>query len=457
MKPTTRKRLLAWCLIVLPAVIIAAMVSAGNFYLPRRWLAENLSRQLDEAQGRELLDRIAQITSLEDAGWDSLIAALGHERDVVRRGALVSLLGELDRWRSMDPAEGTQRVIRLADLLDRHLRARSNETTAAHRELARRLVEWPIDRTVPGVARLWDVCQRALASSTVDGDDGELRESAVVVDGATDEMGEDELSQTRPNRTTSSFAITIGDDPSIPAAVETSVNTTLTDQDTDLGGAESVLPDDSQEPTTNVVDQTQRPSTELPPAAELMPAAPSVTVAPAPMMSGLPASMIPTAEDSEPRLLAEVPESVPVGSADEPSVGGPFTTDELVLGNLADRQLIDQLAASERAERDAARRELERRGYRPLDMELAIWLATADSAGKRQLIDTVIQLSGVDPHPWLMWLGEDSDPIVRKHAVTVMATSNDRRYYQYLVERWQKDDDAEVRRLIETIIDQWRP
>jgi hypothetical protein len=61
-------------------------------------------------------------------------------------------------------------------------------------------------------------------------------------------------------------------------------------------------------------------------------------------------------------------------------------------------------------------------------------------------------MAAVDPRPWLVWLTADEDPLVRKAAVAVIATSNDPRLRAQLQQREQIESDPEVLRLVRRVL-----
>jgi hypothetical protein len=87
--------------------------------------------------------------------------------------------------------------------------------------------------------------------------------------------------------------------------------------------------------------------------------------------------------------------------------------------------LMRRLRADDGDQRTEARRELTRRGFSEVDMELARQLFSPDAEARKQLAQTVPRLSSVDAAQWLMWLAQDPQPEVRLAAISTLATTGD--------------------------------
>ena len=66
--------------------------------------------------------------------------------------------------------------------------------------------------------------------------------------------------------------------------------------------------------------------------------------------------------------------------------------------------LMRRLRADDGQQRDEARRELLRRGFSEVDLELARQLFSPDAETRKQLAREVPRLSSMDAARWLMWL-----------------------------------------------------
>ena len=87
--------------------------------------------------------------------------------------------------------------------------------------------------------------------------------------------------------------------------------------------------------------------------------------------------------------------------------------------------LMRRLRGDDEGQRAEARRELARRGFSEVDLELARQLFSPDVETRKQLARAVPRLSSVDAAQWLMWLALDPQPEVRLAAISTLATTGD--------------------------------
>ena len=120
---------------------------------------------------------------------------------------------------------------------------------------------------------------------------------------------------------------------------------------------------------------------------------------------------------------------------------------------LPDLALIRQLASGDPRAASAAEVELQRRGYLPLHLELARRLADPDTAVRLALVDALPLVAGIDARPWLTWLARDPDARVRKAAIAVIATSSDPALRAQLRELQRQEPDPEVLRMLRGILE----
>jgi hypothetical protein len=116
--------------------------------------------------------------------------------------------------------------------------------------------------------------------------------------------------------------------------------------------------------------------------------------------------------------------------------------------------LMRRLRSETEAQRTAARRELLRRGFSEVDLELARQLFSPDVAARKQLAQAVPRLASVDAARWLMWLAADPQPEVRMAAITTLATTGDPRLLDRVEALARKDSDQQIQALADQIAKQ---
>jgi hypothetical protein len=116
--------------------------------------------------------------------------------------------------------------------------------------------------------------------------------------------------------------------------------------------------------------------------------------------------------------------------------------------------LMRRLRSDSEAQQTAARRELLRRGFSEVDLELARQLFSPDVSARKQLALAVPRLASVDAVRWLMWLAADPQPEVRRAAITTLATTGDPRLLDRVEELARKDSDQQIQALADQIAKQ---
>jgi len=116
--------------------------------------------------------------------------------------------------------------------------------------------------------------------------------------------------------------------------------------------------------------------------------------------------------------------------------------------------LMRRLRADDGDQRADARRELVRRGFSEVDLELARQLFSSDAEARKQLARAVPRLSSVDAAQWLMWLALDPQPDVRLAAMTTLATTGDPALLDRVSVLVRNDRDPQIQALAEQIAKQ---
>lgn len=116
--------------------------------------------------------------------------------------------------------------------------------------------------------------------------------------------------------------------------------------------------------------------------------------------------------------------------------------------------LMRRLRSDAEAQRISARRELLRRGFSEVDLELARQLFSPDVAVRKQLALAVPRLASVDAVRWLMWLAADPQPEVRMAAITTLATTGDPQVLDRVEALARKDSDQQIQALGDQIAKQ---
>jgi hypothetical protein len=117
-------------------------------------------------------------------------------------------------------------------------------------------------------------------------------------------------------------------------------------------------------------------------------------------------------------------------------------------------ELMRRLRSDSEVERTTAGRELLRRGFSEVDLELARQLFSSDAEVRKQLALAVPRLASVDAARWLMWLAADPQPEVRLAAITTLATTGDPSLLDRVEALARKDSDPRVQAVADQIAKQ---
>lgn len=160
----------------------------------------------------------------------------------------------------------------------------------------------------------------------------------------------------------------------------------------------------------------------------------------------------PAGQPSAPAHSGQSPHvaTLPVSVEENLPTGGSF--DPLKAADVLD--VMRRLRSDTESERALARRELARRGFSEVDLELARQLFSPDAEARKQLAQSVPRLASVDAARWLMWLAADPQPAVRRAAITTLATTGDPALLDRVEALARKDSDEQIQALADQIAKQ---
>jgi hypothetical protein len=349
------------------------------------------------------------VCDLGDPGLAVLARALGNEREAVARSAERILIEQLAQWRSLPASRSSPKVARLVEHLASNVGHYGPRSRAAASDLAANVLVWPVDRRAVDVARLLEQCE--VLVRTIPGR-------------AASEPVEQMAIRPRPVQRAK---------PISPAQLDESL----------LGG----LPGGG-------LPAHASPMPSLPPGF-LAPSGPRVLPGEPPVLTPPvrpePDIFVPLPSEPEPLLPPEPsPPSVPLlppptggNRSAMPGRMGVRRAWPAALADMPDRDVMPLLVRDDRQLAPAAERELRRRGFSDVELQLAERLADPNPEVRRDLALALPQLA-VDTQRWLVWLSEDDDADVRLAAVTVMATSRDPLLHNRLRELRGSETDARI-------------
>ncbi|XZE21794.1 HEAT repeat domain-containing protein [Pirellulaceae bacterium SH449] len=96
--------------------------------------------------------------------------------------------------------------------------------------------------------------------------------------------------------------------------------------------------------------------------------------------------------------------------------------------------------------------ELSQRGLPDSLLDIAIQFARGDEGGQLELLDHLARFSEVSPAPLLYWMAQSSSRSVRKRAIAILGSLQDRDVLQHLRTLATREPDSNLRQLIEQTV-----
>lgn len=417
-----KKTLLLGILVVSTAVLLAVLAVRSlrsPRVLARRWQSQLATMPSDKVDAH-----LHKIAALGDVGIVVLVDALSSKRESVARGAQEVLVEQMHLWRLMQLRQSTSKV----KLLARHLAQQTDRLSPSGKsfaaDTAMQILLWPTDTATGNHSQLISDCETVLrASASVDGET------------VTFEQPRESLKD--------SFAYEQQNTRDGQGHVESAL---FLDPVGDLPGGAL--------PLEVVQLQTLPPALVDPPADG----------SPRRLTSRQDASPL---NDSplgdEPPLTGNFPPDSP--STDPPNRfevrpfnsftkrPDPYDSPEMKrLLDLDSLETIRRLQSDDKYEKEDAKEELSKRGFRAVHFVLASRLTDPDPDKRRDLARMLPRVSNINPRRWLLWLSLDSDPQVRLEAITVMATSSDPQLLDYIRQLPARETDPEVLRQVDRLL-----
>lgn len=378
---------------------------------PRGLLLEQWQRELLQVPPAEIEPRLIQIAALGDEGLPVLVNALHSSRPVVAQAASRQLHRLLEDWQQYPPAQRSTALAKLAATLAQQATATGPDASQQTMWLAQRILLQPIDRQSIDGSQLVHDCETVLrvcaAQLPNDAPASDLHDQARPVPTLA--------SQDLVSLASSSPAVNEVPTPSVEATAPNAATVSLSD-----------LPRiDASEPSGM--------APFLPPSG-LSAGEPNETLLPPPSA----------------RLTVMTPES-------HSQARPPITPLQPVAqradhwGAMTDWEVMRQLNSPDVDVVGAAVRELTRRGFQPLHLQLAERLVAPDPDTRLELVTQLPTLAGIEARAWLLLLSRDPDATVRAATVRLLATSNDPALQAEIERMAREETDDGVLRVVRQV------
>lgn len=397
-----------WLAPVVGAIAITALLWLVGFSPIDRLLAWKWRCQIDAADDREALGEVSRIASLGEAGLTELAALLGSERLCVAEAVHQAIGDEIRRWPSFDPDSRRRRQLILARALADQIELFSPDARCVASDIALRILG-VIPGTDASESDIVAACDQVLRASAAQRRQRLLARRPGSAETDPRHHGSAEFEANRAPR-----LATLPGGNLLPSGLDSPPPAVEEIAETDDRGEENHREFASNEPA------------RLPEASDEQID-----------------NAVETAEELEAAAATLHHHAVETGDETEEEAG-----DEAA----AVLRWMFALRAHEPSRRRRAEEELRALGFEALQLELAWQLTDPSPAVRRELVESLPSMPGIDARIWLIWLSRDQHPDVRAAAMSVMATTGDPNVLRRIEQMARRDADPRVQRQGEQLL-----
>lgn len=412
--------------------LVVTLLLGGLYFNQAQVVAWYWNRQLDAAADDAIPGQVRRLATLDEAALRHLVGRLDAERTVLADAAREALLDYVAQSATLSDEEAAARLEHLSRRLAADVERLQGTGRDAAAELAVRiLMLGELRKALPG-ERTIDACEHVLRVAAPERRWSPQSPSETERIASAERMfnagaEEKELRQLQRVGTVPDdhlVALPGGALPVAPAEIahESSSTATNEPQQSIEDSAKSGVANRSEHSVETVVAEPRRLVID------------ERTVRP--MES---ASLAEIAPEDKSRLPGD---SAPRTS---PPVDEPPTI-----------RLVRMLHSSDATRAAGAERALREQGFNERHLEVAKRLCDPDPRVRREWLELLPRIRGINARPWLLWLTGDTDADVRLAAITMLATSNDPEMGERMRELLHTDPDPRIRRQAERFLNQSR-
>jgi len=450
---------------LLVALLLVAVVAAGVLGVlaipgmgPKDMMAARWEQQLATVKDEDALAHVRKIARLGEPGIPVLVTALASDRASVAGAGRVVLFEEIERWRWFRADVSSRRVAILAEALAKaspHLGPVAQKTAA---DLATQILLWPSDAKAIDRRELVSNCETILhakiasrlqhgPATTVAVFDMPSTTKSTCRPKETWPLEQQENNPLREMPTLPGGGLPvemaqIASPPSLPKKPKTTFGRLQNRGSNGHGKNGRMRSQDARKKNLSRAEGDSLHSSLSPPR---------------PLHPGVARRLIPATPPSGPLRKNARPKSgnllrenqAEIRDRDQLRMTEP-TAGSLV--QLSDLDVMRLLHAEDGETKDAAKRELVRRGFDPLRLRLAHYLTHPDPAMRAALAESLPVIHGIDQRLWLMTLAKDPNPTVRLAAATVIATTSDVDMKKELRQLETQETNPKVRQMLRQAI-----
>lgn len=383
------------------AITVGLLIfAAWGFRYCARQIDQQWAEQLDQTADAELALLLRATLDQGDVGMTRVVRALGSARTALAEAAMTALCGALDQWQSQPAETAVLRLMALSDHLAAEVEGLRPSGKLKASELAARMLRWPDELPPAARGKILDHCDLVMHTAGVTNPPP----TGVVLP---------PIEAVPAPPAIAHLPVPSGLDPAgLPGGglpVEVSSGPTL---------PTAVANASSEAPTLLRAASNSEMSSSDPPARFR-------TSEPAHSLE----SRLPVMEAQEANPLTKRYRPGEIRQLSLSETRAMYAQNESrsadnLSGTIPTLELIHRLKATDPTTSSLARDELVRRGFGPMQFQLADRIIDPNPSRRKELAEELPGLAGVDPASWLLWLTEDDDADVRLTAVTWLASTD---------------------------------
>jgi hypothetical protein len=421
--------------------LIGASIGVGGWVYGRNELKARLSKQISSAsKASTSLFALEALESLQPESLDHLVTGLHHTDPRVARSAYQKINLHIDQWASADTSLQFAAMKSLATQLQRVPERLPEANLMLVRSVAARLYSSSVSIDDPQVKPVTEICQRLLAiagpppqippSPLPPIDEPPALPADVSSDSTTQTSSIAEPQSIHRSSSNPVASLRLVASPTRPRASESTASEANNQPSVASGGRRNSqfrLSDNNNEASGQLSDNTATAS--LADNSQVEDAVNSVAQKPElPLVVATPA------------LIASYPVASLKTVTNQPNLAG--------IEKLEIAELIRLLAHENADVAKAAALGLRYKGLSDSKIQLASELATGSANRRLELIQQIATSGDMDPRPWLVWMGEDGQPEVRKMAIALLIPMADESVYRSLRNLSARESDSHIKEMI---------
>lgn len=412
-------------------ILVGIAIGIATWFVGQRLLKTRLSQQLAESSLEgEAYWALEGLMQLEGESSPEIVAGLENADPNIARAAYSQIDRQITSWQASEEEDAIQRLGQLAQRLSQLSPTTSPESQLLASSLAARIYAFCVKKNDPALASLMKTCQIVVQRA------GRSPEDEPVTLPTIEEQAE----------RLAAIDVNYQPPPPLPPTED------------------SELPRQSPPPLPETTETNGQFTAETPAPIEMHTA--ELGPATSPPMATL--QLVPQA--TRPRTRSTMEEtSYSLSDTIEPLENSPTVAHRISdapstrvsvdppvslngLENKPDKQLVRLLGSVQPRVSQAASLMLRARGWPDEQLELASELATCSEARRIELIHEIAVRTDLNAKTWLLWMAEDGQPAVRRHAVSLLNSMLDEEVQLGLRNLLRRENDETVSQTIRQVL-----